>query len=289
MAGEKRVFPGDQLTFSASLRNRTLDAIEWVEKFKRSDLPDMTRLSRDRGVVKVQNDTVDGDDLAADRDRFDIVGLSEPLFTPADNLNEFKNRYPLRGVEPAYPAHKSPRFGVLLQPCRALKVATVCMSGLVPARLSVTHENDIYCGIEAGEYSHLLTGGGEVPIIWKDTADEKDAEGVGLGWRWGIVLLGCLGNHTVRFELLENYAQFSTTPVQAARRYWNPEANSGNGGWVSDCDDIIYVCDFNGEGFEADAGGIGKCHMIQRTNSPKWVGEMYNLCCIGDEQGECGA
>ena len=98
-----------------------------------------------------------------------------------------------------------------------------------------------------------------------------------------------LGLQIVEFELLENYVKWSTVPVQAARRTWSSTANDGNGGFVSDCEDIIYVCDFNGEGFEADIGGMGKCYMKRRKNEPHQVGVMVNLCCKGDEIGECGA
>ena len=56
---------------------------------------------------------------------------------------------------------------------------------------------------------------------------------------------------------------------------------------MADCDDTIYVSDYNEEGYHAGAGATGKCYMRQRENSPKWVGVIFDLCCDGDEQGTC--
>lgn len=278
MDPSRRASPGDPaLPFSAELRNRTLAAIEYVEHLKRGDTPDLVRLRRDYGIVTLKNESGD------DRGRFEVMGLQEPLYTPGDNSVEFRNRTPLRGILPSYPEHQSPRFGVLLAPCPDLKIVKACISGLVPVRLAVTHEDDQYCGIEAGEYTHLLTGGGEVPIIWKDESSEEDENGN----RWGIVELGCGGTHPVEFELLEELVQWSGDVVRAARKTWDPSADGGKGGLIADCENVIYVGDYNKEGHNADVGGFGKCYMRQRVNSPKWVGVIYDLCCPGDEKGVC--
>lgn len=92
----------------------------------------------------------------------------------------------------------------------------------------------------------------------------------------------------VEFELLEDLDQWSGAVVRAARRKWDPSANGGNGGYFVDCDDIIYVADYNEVGHNASAGGYGMAQMRGRDNEPRWVGVIFDLCCPGDEQGECG-
>jgi len=93
----------------------------------------------------------------------------------------------------------------------------------------------------------------------------------------------------VAFELLEAYTQWSLVPVRAARRNWSRSANDGDGGYVTDCADIIYVCDYNLVGHTAGVGGYGMAEMHARDNEPTWVGVIIDLCCPGDEQGECEA
>lgn len=92
----------------------------------------------------------------------------------------------------------------------------------------------------------------------------------------------------VKFELLEALTQWSGDIVQAARKTWDPTAADGNGGYTVDCDDIVYVADFNEVGHNAGVGGYGAAEMHARQNSPQWVGTIVDLCCPGEEQGSCG-
>lgn len=89
------------------------------------------------------------------------------------------------------------------------------------------------------------------------------------------------------FELLESLNQFSGDIVLAARKFWNPSADSGNGGYIVDCDDTFYVADYNEVGHTAGAGGFGTAEMHVRDNAPTEVGVILDLCCPGDEQGSC--
>lgn len=117
--------------------------------------------------------------------------------------------------------------------------------------------------------------------------------------RWGEDRMGTDKQHRkltpeilieplVKFELLEDLAQWSGDVVRAARKTWDPSADGGDGGYTVDCDDVIYVADYNEVGHNADAGGYGVAEMHERDNEPKWVGTIIDLCCPGDEQGNCG-
>lgn len=90
----------------------------------------------------------------------------------------------------------------------------------------------------------------------------------------------------LKFELLQALDKFSIVVVQAARKNWDPTANSGAGGYVVDCDDIVLVADFNETGWEAGVGGFGVAEMHAREDGVL-VGTIIDLCCPGDEQGEC--
>lgn len=216
-------------------------------------------------------------DGETDWDELGIVELVEPILTPGS----FDPRILLSARTPtddlAY------RHAVLTEPLAAGRIGPAVLSGWMPVKLSVTHDADLHCGPEIGDDDHMLTGGGSTPIIWKGDAGTEDDD----GFRWGVVLLGDHGTPVVEFELLEDYAQFSDTPVDAAVKTWSRSANSGEGGFSVDCTHVIPVCDFNKEGHTADANGFGKCYMRQRDVEPKWAGVIFDLCCPGEEQGAC--
>lgn len=90
----------------------------------------------------------------------------------------------------------------------------------------------------------------------------------------------------VMFELLEALTQFSGDVVQAARKTWDPRANSGAGGYTVDCSDIILVGDFNETGHAAGKNGFGVAEMHGREDGTL-VGVIIDLCCPDDEQGSC--
>lgn len=90
----------------------------------------------------------------------------------------------------------------------------------------------------------------------------------------------------VKFELLEDLVQWSGETVEAARKSWDPSADSGKGGYTVDCDDVVLVADFNEVGHEADVGAFGAAEMHARADGT-WVGTIIDLCCRGDEQGSC--
>lgn len=246
------------------------DALEGYRR--RPPLPAHREIGlREPDTVLVRNDE------ATDWDVYSVVELVEPLLS-AGSLDPrilFTAQTPEDDL--------TFRSAIVTEPIGAGKIGPAVISGWMPVKLDVTHESDDYCGPEIGEDTHLLTGGGAIPIIWADDAANEDAN----GHRWGLVLMGDGPLPVVEFELLEAYTQFSDTPVQAAVKTWSPSAKSGKGGYTVDCTHIIRVCDFNKEGFEAGDGGYGKCYMRQRTTSPKWAGVIFNLCCPGEEQGSC--
>ena len=93
----KKVRPGERLEIPAAAHNAWLDAAR-AERNRQHDWP-RTRAPefRQTTIAKVKNTS------GADLDRFAVLALSDPIITPDDNLQEFKNR---------------PNFTALLPPIR---------------------------------------------------------------------------------------------------------------------------------------------------------------------------
>ena len=82
--------------------------------------------------------------------------------------------------------------------------------------------------------------------------------------------------------LLEELVQFSGDTVDAARKLWSPSAND----YTVDCTDIIRVSDKNKVGHNADVNGFGAVFGHRLANGTmEWI--LFELCCPGDEKGEC--
>ena len=91
----------------------------------------------------------------------------------------------------------------------------------------------------------------------------------------------------VYFELLAALTQWSGDFVLAARRTLDMSQNSGRGALVTDCDDTLLVADLNDVGHTAGVGGLGKGWQY-RASTGELIVIIDDLCCPGDEQGECG-
>lgn len=89
----------------------------------------------------------------------------------------------------------------------------------------------------------------------------------------------------VCFELAETLSKLSGSKALAYIRVWNPSAKSGDGDYVVDCCQEIYVADRKNVGYYGIAGAQGSCTLMWGENGP--LGVIDDLCCSGDEQGEC--
>jgi len=162
---------------SVSAYNDMLDMLRWWKQTQRNGGQGSFSSDYNQGVFLCKN--ASGGDLPA----FSVVGINGPLFTPTYNLQEFKNKTVLTASTPDADYHTK-KFGVLLNPCSNNGIARVCVCGLTPVQLSVQSEDDTICGIADGYSTHLITGSGETPIIWKDS---------GTGTKWGLVFIGQSG------------------------------------------------------------------------------------------------
>ena len=170
----KKVKPGDPLAIPAAMFNTFVDAAKDYLSRQREQGQKATPAGRCGGIVLVRNDS------GADPGRFEVLGVSTPLFTPTADLDAFKNTRALAGVTPTEADHLG-KFVILLEPVAAGELALALASGVCPVKLSVTDEADDFADVNDGQCATLKTGPkGSAVILWKES---------GTGVKWGIVKL----------------------------------------------------------------------------------------------------
>ena len=127
-------------------------------------------------VVQIKNNS------GADRDRFDVLGIDVPIFTPTDNLDVFKTRLGLIGVSPTLADHLG-KFVVLLRPVAQGTIGPALVSGIVPCKVyvNITSAVPAWADIEASTMNHLVAkSSGTARVLWRAS---------GSGEQWGLVQL----------------------------------------------------------------------------------------------------
>ena len=183
MAGDafKKVQPGQRLEITAEAFNAFLDAARAVREHKQFGT-DASQFFRQSGIVKLKNAS------GADQGRFAVLGLSEPIILPADNLDEFKRQVTFEGVVPVKNVHKG-KFAVLLEPVAAGKIGLAVIAGVVPVRLQVDSDHIYDCAeIISGDTQKLQNlPHGSARVLWVQQPDPSDPSTTYL--RWSIVRL----------------------------------------------------------------------------------------------------
>jgi len=173
----RKVKPGDPLAIPAEAFNAFIDAARDVQA-RRLAQRQGAQPAQDPGttVVLVRNDS------GADRDRFDVLGISGPLIAPSDDLDAFKSRVTLTGVTPADPTHVG-RFAVLTEPVADGEIGRAVISGVVPVKVSVADADAADWADICADVTAYLTAGptGSARVLWRAG---------GTGQQWALVFLG---------------------------------------------------------------------------------------------------
>lgn len=176
----KKVEPGDSLTIPARAYNSFID----------------TTLAHQRGEFGGSN--VEGNDIVfrfvyllnssgAARDRFNVLGLGDPIYSPTDNQNEFENRITFAGATPATATHLG-KFAILLKSSPSAKITPAIIAGVCQVKINVVHASHQYADVKNGDATQLESARiGSARILWKES---------GTGSKWAIVELGALGRGT---------------------------------------------------------------------------------------------
>jgi len=171
----KKVRPGDRLQIPAMAYNAFCDAAADFKRRKSDDNTPVGGSFFQNGIIPIQNTT------GVFQDRFKILGVDVPIFTPTDNLNEFCNRFSLKGVLPVATTHVG-RFAILAEPADTNAVAMAFLAGVCPVQVNVTDATHNFAEVTPTNTSSLTSGvTGSATILWKET---------GTGLKWAVVRLG---------------------------------------------------------------------------------------------------
>jgi len=157
----RKVSAGQPLRIPASTYNAMIDATvdhqRRTQNLNVSALPLNTR----NGLVLVRNQT------GTDRNRFDVVGLSNVVVTPSENAQEFAARWAFNAVQVA-DTHVG-KFAVLQEPVKSGAFALALVVGVTPVFVArPSGENSETAGIKASQL-HLETGLNGAQILWEDS------------------------------------------------------------------------------------------------------------------------
>lgn len=174
MAGDpyKKVRPGERLKIPAAAYNGFVDAAKMA---RRMDGAAGVPHWRHGVLVTVQNISEE------DQDRFAVMGIDGPLFTPAENLHEFCDYVGFKVTTPAGEHLK--RFVVLAEPIAAGGIGAATVYGTTQAKVDIAtegQEDDRFAGACPGRTDVLvpMSDNASGMILWKES---------GLGEKWAII------------------------------------------------------------------------------------------------------
>jgi len=168
-------------TKAKHLTRRTINTfVDTGEAFKRtlhSALVEEKRFDPQADIILVENGS------GADRDRFDILGIEQPIISPTDNLDEFHRQVAIKGITPNSAYHFG-NFVILLEPLAAGSIGRGCVSGVCPVRLNVTDaaEDDYeFADVKDDDATQLQSAKvGSGRILYRES---------GTGTKWAVVRL----------------------------------------------------------------------------------------------------
>jgi hypothetical protein len=175
----KKVQTGDKLRIPAAAYNAFIDSAHDFQDRQRNQGRTPQAAYRTSGIVLVKNAS------GADQDRFAVLGVDAPIYTPEDNLDSFKNKVALVGVVPTVQDHYG-RFVVLLEPLKAGAIGMAYGAGVCPVKITIPDDEQTYqfADVNDGSTGTLLAAPlGAAFILWKED-DEATGE------MWAVVRIG---------------------------------------------------------------------------------------------------
>ncbi|MFB3894585.1 MAG: hypothetical protein ACE15C_21495, partial [Phycisphaerae bacterium] len=172
----KKVRSGDPLAIPAGAFNAFIDAArDFQARQLAQQQGSQPAQASGTSTILVRNDS------GEDRERFDILGIETPIFTPTDDEDAFKNQVALAGILPAAADH-SGKFVILLEPVAAGEIGRACIWGVCPVWLYVADEGHSFADVYEGDATMLKSGpAGSAQVIWKEE---------GTGPLWAVVRIG---------------------------------------------------------------------------------------------------
>ena len=170
----RKVKSGDPFKMPAATFNAFVDAARGHRDRQHASGQQPKPTERHSGIVQVRNDS------GSDRDRFDVLGIASPIFSPAIDVDAFKNQPAISCVTPA--ADHVGKFVILLEPLAAGSIGRAMAAGVCPAKIDITDTNHGYADAADGQTGNLdSSSSGAAQILWAES-------GTGVKWtlvRWG--------------------------------------------------------------------------------------------------------
>lgn len=194
--------PGDPLRIPAKAYSAFVDAALAHQQQALSRTSGPLKESAQGNVVLVKNES------GSARNRFDVLGITGPIFKPSDSAVSFKSRITLRGVVPTS-SHVG-RFAILIEPVPAGTIGRAVIAGVSIARVRMADEGHVLADIEDGNAAQLLSAeSGSASLLWVEPVGDRDDPSVA----WCITRFGgggtySLGNNFIP-ALLSQVQQFS--------------------------------------------------------------------------------
>lgn len=172
---------GEPFSPSASEHNELVRAVRLLMR-ERGTGTNPAHASAGRVEFSVRNDT------EADLDRFGVLDVTEPIFTHADNPDEFWNRVAFKGAEPS--ATTRGRIAIALGPIADGAIGRAVFAGVVVCKVDVTDANTTFAAEISGDAEKLRTRAeGGIEILWRESGSS--------GTKWAVVRIGG-GSRTAR-------------------------------------------------------------------------------------------
>ena len=168
------------LGISVRTFNTLIDAGEAFKQTVHSVRPGDEQVERQLDLVLVKN--VAGVDCP----RFGVLAIDGPLFSPAENLDGFKNAIVLKGANPDEYEHMG-KFVILQEPLAAGAIGWAAVSGITVGKVEMTEPTVFQLAdVKDGDVTQLKGAGfGGAQILWREE---------GWGTKWALLRLGwCFG------------------------------------------------------------------------------------------------
>jgi len=174
-----RAVPGAPMRIPAETYNAMLDAAK--ANLEGRSRGGVRGSMRDPTEVLIKNATV------TDHARYDVMGVSIPLFGPSDNITEFLTNLCMQGVACDGVDHVG-RWAVLMGPLAADQIGGAVISGDTIAKIDVLVESDTHveCNTDptdTANFYRLQSGTtGSARILWKESGTGAD--------KWAYIRIG---------------------------------------------------------------------------------------------------
>jgi hypothetical protein len=116
----------------------------------------------------------------ADQNRYAVLGVSGPIYTPTDNLDSFKNKLAFIGALPTTASYTG-KFVVLLEPAVNGAIVRAVIAGVVPVQVDFGDASHTFADVKNSSSASLKSGpSGSAQVLWKQS---------GTGVIWALVRL----------------------------------------------------------------------------------------------------